>query len=350
MGIDYEDAGVSRKAGAEAVNRISQLAESTHGQEVLGGIGSFSALFAPDFEEYEEPVLAAGVDGVGTKLKVAFMMEQHDSIGIDLVAMAVNDLICQGARPLFFLDYLSTGELQAKEAEQIVFGIKEGCQQAGCALIGGETAEMPGFYSPGEYDLAGFAVGLVDKKKIITGEKIQTGDQVLGLASNGLHSNGFSLVRKILFELNDFKLGDTFPELSRPLGEELLMPTRIYTNPLLSLIGEVPVHGLAHITGGGLIENIERIIPDGKKALLQENKWPTPPIFDLVSRQGKVAAEEMQRTFNLGIGMVVVVPEGKAKKAKKLLENEGESVYHIGEIIDGSVDDSSEKIFIEGGN
>ncbi|SJZ81346.1 phosphoribosylformylglycinamidine cyclo-ligase [Selenihalanaerobacter shriftii] len=335
MGVSYEEAGVNIAAGEEAVDKITKDVESTFGKEVLTGLGSFGALFAPNLNGYEEPILVAGTDGVGTKLKVAFMMDKHDTIGIDLVAMSVNDIIVQGAKPLFFLDYLAIDNLIPKKAEEIVKGISKGCKEAGAALIGGEMAEMPGFYNQNEYDLAGFAVGVVDKKKLITGQEIKPGDKVIGLSSNGIHSNGYSLARKVLFDMADYDVDAEIKELDRKLGEELLQPTKIYVKPILELMKEFNLKGIAHITGGGLIENLPRILPTGTKAVIDSEEWPTPSIFDIIKDKGNIEAKEMYRTFNMGIGMAIVVPKMDADNILNKLEDIGEDAYLIGEIQKG---------------
>jgi len=311
-GMDYRQAGVDIEAGEAAVERIKGLAHSTFRAEVLQGLGGFSGLFAPDFKSMPEPILVSGCDGVGTKLKLAFAAEKHDTVGIDCVAMCVNDILVQGAEPLFFLDYLALGKLDPARVEEIVSGIAWGCREAGCALLGGESAEMPGFYPPGEYDLAGFAVGLVDRQKIIDGSAVNEGDAVIGLASDGLHSNGFSLVRKIFLEEAGLLLTDYQPGLGVTLAEELLKPTRIYVKPVLSAIGKFRVKGMAHITGGGLVGNLPRILPAGLQAAIETGSWPEPKVFEMIGELGPVKREEMFSTFNMGIGYVLVVPEEEA--------------------------------------
>ncbi|MBM7624344.1 phosphoribosylformylglycinamidine cyclo-ligase [Sporohalobacter salinus] len=336
MGLSYEDAGVNIDAGEEAVDKIGQHVESTFGPEVLTELGSFGALFAPNLTEYEEPVFVAGTDGVGTKLKVAFMMDKHDTIGIDLVAMSVNDIVVQGARPLFFLDYLAIDNLIPTKTEEIVKGISRGCKKAGAALIGGEMAEMPGFYSQDEYDLAGFAVGIVDRSEIVTGEDIESGDKVIGLTSNGIHSNGYSLARKVLFEVAGYDVETELVELDDQLGHELLKPTKIYVKPILELLDEFKLKGIAHITGGGLVENLPRILPEGTKAVLDSDIWPTPVIFDLIQQEGNIELTEMYRTFNMGIGMAIVVSADKAEEVLTKLNELEEEAYLIGEIQGGN--------------
>jgi phosphoribosylformylglycinamidine cyclo-ligase len=328
----YAEAGVNIDAGNEAVRRIKPLVQGTMRPEVLSGIGGFAGLFALPGGKYRQPVLVSGCDGVGTKLKVAFALDKHDTIGIDCVAMCVNDILVQGAEPLFFLDYLAVGHLVPEKVEQIVRGVAEGCRQAGCTLLGGETAEMPGFYPPGEYDLAGFAVGVVEKEDIIDGSTIVPGDVLLGLGSNGLHSNGFSLVRRVLMDNGRLDLGRPVGALQNSLGEELIEPTRIYVPSILDLLKHVFVKGMAHITGGGLVENVVRVLPRGTKAVIKAGSWPVPAIFDLVRQEGQVAETEMVRTFNLGIGFVVVVAADDATRARKILTDAGEQVYTIGSV------------------
>jgi len=315
-------------AGDQLVENIKHFARRTLRDGVLAGIGGFGALFEVP-KSYREPVLVSGTDGVGTKLKLAFLLNRHDTIGIDLVAMSVNDILVQGAEPLFFLDYFACGKLAVDTATQVVKGIAAGCEQAGCALIGGETAEMPGMYADGEYDLAGFAVGVVEKSGIIDGTGIVAGDVVLGLASSGAHSNGYSLVRKIV-EISGSDLSSDFD--GRTLGEALLAPTRIYVRPVLAAMRTVRIKGLAHITGGGLVENVPRVLPSHVKAVLAKTTWPQPQLFGWLQRSGNVAEAEMHRVFNCGIGMVVIVAAEDAGRAQQALEREGESVFRIGEI------------------
>jgi phosphoribosylformylglycinamidine cyclo-ligase len=327
-GISYRDAGVDIDAGDELVENIKPFARRTLRDGVLAGIGGFGALFELP-KRFREPVLVSGTDGVGTKLKLAFRLDRHDTVGIDLVAMSVNDILVQGAEPLFFLDYFACGRLDVKTATQVVKGIAAGCEQAGCALIGGETAEMPGMYPPGEYDLAGFAVGAVEKSEIIDGRNIRPGDVVLGLASSGVHSNGYSLVRKII-DAAGADLSSGFD--GRTLGEALLAPTRIYVKPLLSAMKTKSIKGLAHITGGGLVENVPRVLPQTVVAELRKDAWPRLPVFDWLQKKGNVAESEMHRVFNCGIGMVAVVDPGHAESVMALLGREGEKVYRVGEI------------------
>jgi len=326
--ITYRDAGVDIEAGDALVEQIKPFAKRTMRPEVMGGIGGFGSLFAVP-NKFKEPVLVSGTDGVGTKLKLAFELNKHDTVGIDLVAMSVNDILVQGAEPLFFLDYFACGKLEVGVAAQVIKGIAEGCEQAGCALVGGETAEMPGMYPAGEYDLAGFAVGCVDKANIIDGSTIQEGDVVLGLASSGAHSNGYSLIRKLItksgidFE-SDFH-GKKFKDV-------VMAPTRIYVKPLLKLIWTMPVKGLAHITGGGITENVPRILPQGLTAEINQSSWTMPPLFQWLQARGNISNSEMYKTFNCGIGMVLIMAEEHAEAALDLLEEEGESVFIIGHI------------------
>jgi phosphoribosylformylglycinamidine cyclo-ligase len=332
----YKQAGVDIAAGNEAVERMKKHVKTTFRPEVLTELGGFGALFGLNKDKYEEPVLVSGTDGVGTKLKLAFAMDKHDTIGIDAVAMCVNDVVVQGAEPLFFLDYLACDKVIPEKIEAIVSGIADGCRQAGCALIGGETAEMPGMYAEGEYDIAGFTVGIVDKKKIVDGRTIAPGDVVLGLASSGVHSNGFSLVRRLLLEQKGLSLGDKVPELDGAvLGDVLLEPTRIYVKPLLKLMERMAVKGMAHITGGGFLENIPRVLPDGVNVEIDYGSWPIQPIFRLLQETGGVSNNDMFRTFNMGIGMVIVVGEADAAAAMELLREQGEDVYRIGRVTAG---------------
>jgi phosphoribosylformylglycinamidine cyclo-ligase len=344
----YKKAGVDIAAGNEAVERMKKHVKATFRPEVLTELGGFGALFGLNKDKYEEPVLVSGTDGVGTKLKLAFAMDKHDTIGIDAVAMCVNDIVVQGAEPLFFLDYLACDKVVPAKIEAIVKGIADGCVQAGCALIGGETAEMPGMYGEGEYDIAGFAVGIVDKKKIIDGSTIRPGDVVLGLASSGVHSNGFSLVRKLLLEEKGYRLTDRIPELNAAepgsgaangggaaLGEVLLEPTRIYVKPILRLLEQVRIKGMAHITGGGFLENIPRVLPGGVNVQIDYGSWPILPIFRLLQQAGSISNNDMFRTFNMGIGMVLIVAAEDADKAIGLAESLGEKIYRIGQVTPG---------------
>lgn len=334
MEINYKDAGVDVEAGYEAVRQMKQYVTNTHTPNVIGGLGGFGGLFSLDTRGIEEPVLVAGTDGVGTKLKIAFTMERHDSIGIDCVAMCVNDLVCQGAKPLFFLDYIAVGKLFPRQVAEIVKGISEGCIEAACALIGGETAEMPGFYKTGEYDVAGFAVGLVDRKKIIDGSNIKPGDTLIGLASNGVHSNGFSLVRKLLMEENN-RLNEYNDELGMTIGEELLKPTRIYVKGILELVKHFSIKGLSHITGGGFIENLPRMLPQGLSAEIQRDSWPIPPIFHLLKEAGQMQEQSLFNTFNMGIGMVLACESHEAQKIIASLKESGYPAYLIGKVVEG---------------
>ncbi len=334
MAITYKDAGVDIDAGDLFVRKIKPYVKSTFRPEVMTHIGGFGGLFA--LKKYKDPVLVSGTDGVGTKLKIAFLTNRHDTVGIDLVAMCVNDIIVQGAEPLFFLDYFATGRLKPEAHSDIVKGIAEGCRQSGCALIGGETAEMPSFYGENEYDLAGFAVGVVEKKKIIDGSKIKPGNALIGLASSGLHSNGYSLVRKVLLEKAGYGVDDILFELGdKPLGEVLLTPTRIYAKTVMALMKDFEILGMAHITGGGLTENTPRMLPKGAQAVIRKGTWEMHPIFTLIKKKAGVDDNEMYRDFNMGIGMVLAVPAKQAdavmKKARKL----GEKAYRIGEIVKG---------------
>lgn len=330
--LTYADAGVDINKANDLVHIIKQLAKTTPRSGVMGEIGGFGGLFSLNLSHYAHPVLVSSTDGVGTKLKIAFAMGKHDTIGIDLVAMCVNDIVVQGAKPLFFLDYLAMGKLNNEVAGQIIEGIVKGCCEAQCALIGGETAEMPGIYHEGEYDMAGFTVGIVDNSKIIDGSEIRNGHKLIGLASSGVHSNGFSLVRKICFEKCGYTVETHIPELGKTLGEELLTPTRIYTQTVLGLIRDLPVHGLAHITGGGIDENIIRVIPDACKVLIRKGSWEIPPVFKLLQDAGGVEESEMHRTFNNGIGMIAVVPESSAQDFMDRLNAMEEKAYIIGEI------------------
>ena len=319
--LSYRDAGVDIDAGDALVEAIKPFARRTMRPEVLAGLGGFGALCSIP-KKYREPVLVSGTDGVGTKLKLAFMLGRHDTVGIDLVAMSVNDVLVQGAEPLFFLDYFACGKLDQGIAVRVIRGIAEGCEQAGCALIGGETAEMPGMYPTGEYDLAGFCVGVVEKDRIIDGRSIHAGDVLLGLASSGAHSNGYSLIRRII--------GET--QISSETADSLMEPTRIYVKPLLKLMAALPVKGLAHITGGGLTGNVPRMLPQGTRAVIRGKSWPRPELFSWLQREGSVAEDEMHRVFNCGIGMVVALAKGDAEKAAELLRAEGELVHEIGTV------------------
>ncbi len=330
--LTYADSGVDIDKANRLVDRIKDIAKSTPRSGVMGEIGGFGGLFSLNLSNISNPVLVSSTDGVGTKLKVAFQMDKHDTIGIDLVAMCVNDIIVQGAKPLFFLDYLAMGSLDNRVAEQIVKGIADGCTLANCALIGGETAEMPGMYHDGEYDLSGFSVGIVDNDKIIDGSYIRPGHKLIGIASSGIHSNGFSLVRKIFFDKCGWDVNTQVPELGGTLGEELLKPTLIYVSTVLSLTRDLPIHGLVHITGGGIDENIIRVIPDACKAVIHKGSWEIPQVFQILQKEGNVPETDMQRTFNNGIGMVVVVPEKNAQEVMDRLGAMEENAWLIGEI------------------
>lgn len=335
MALTYKDAGVDKEAGYKEVQLIKALIKKTHIPGVLSDIGGFAGLFQLDTSKFKEPVLVSGTDGVGTKLKIAFMMDKHDTIGEDCVAMCVNDILCQGAKPLFFLDYIATGKLVPETMAKVVEGISNGCIKAGCALIGGETAEMPGFYQDNEYDVAGFSVGVVDKKRIINGSTIEERDIIIGLPSSGIHSNGYSLVRKIVLEKQGMDIDTFIPELDSTIGEELLKPTRIYTDPVYELVENFNIKGLCHITGGGFYENIPRMLPKGLSADINTQVIDTPIIFNLLQRWGDIDLKEMYSTFNMGVGMVMVISEDEYAKAKEVLDNNGEKHYLLGRIIEG---------------
>lgn len=329
ISLTYEDAGVNITAGNAFVERIKPIAAKTHRSGVLAGLGGFGALFELPLHRFRQPVLVSSTDGVGTKLKLAQAMHKHDTIGIDLVAMCVNDLIVQGAEPLFFLDYFATGHLELSVATEIMQGIGQGCEQAGAALIGGETAEMPGIYQGEDYDLAGFTVGIVEKDHLIDGRKVKPNDVLIGIASSGVHANGFSLVRKILAQENA-DLNAPFDQST--LGETLLCPTRIYVKSLLTLLKNVDVHAMAHITGGGLLENIPRVLPSFTQACLNKQQWTMPPIFSWIQEKGQIQEQEMYRTFNCGLGMIVCVAEEDLTRALEILKNAGETAWHVGHI------------------
>jgi len=331
--ITYKDAGVDIDAGNTFVKMIKPLVKATSRPEVLADIGGFGGLFSLNMGKYKHPVLVSGTDGVGTKLKLAFMANRHDTIGIDLVAMCVNDIIVQGAEPLFFLDYLATAKLDPEKAASIIKGVSDGCIQAGCALIGGETAEMPGFYTGEEYDMAGFAVGVVEREKIIDGSSITVGNHLIGLSSSGLHSNGFSLARKVILEHMGLGIDDEIPGIGRTVADELLTPTRIYVRSVMNLLRDFNISGLAHITGGGLLENIPRVLPNGCKAVVRKDSWQVPDIFKLIQKGGNIDETEMFRTFNCGIGMVLIVPEREAEDVMIRLTGLNETAYHIGEVV-----------------
>ena len=329
--LSYADAGVDIDAGNSLVERIKPIVKGTFRPGVLTGLGGFGALFELPLDRYREPVLVSGTDGVGTKLKLAMQLGRHDTIGIDLVAMCVNDIVVAGAEPLFFLDYYATGKLDLDTATDVIKGIARGCELAGCALTGGETAEMPGMYAAGDYDLAGFAVGIAEKSRLLQPDRVQTGDVLLGLASSGPHSNGYSLIRKVL-EVSDAPLDQALGDVT--LGEALLAPTRIYVKSLLALLGEVDVHALAHITGGGLTENLPRVLPTNSAAEIDRGSWKLPAAFDWLQRAGNIDDSEMLRTFNCGIGMVICLPADQADRAAEILGMHGETVYRIGAIAD----------------
>jgi len=331
--ITYKDAGVDIDAGNTFVKMIKPLVKATSRPEVLADIGGFGGLFSLNTGKYKHPVLVSGTDGVGTKLKVAFMADKHDTIGIDLVAMCVNDIIVQGAEPLFFLDYLATAKLDPEKATSIIKGVSDGCIQAGCALIGGETAEMPGFYTGEEYDMAGFAVGVVEREKIIDGSSITVGNHLIGLSASGLHSNGFSLARKVIIEHMGLGINDEIPGLGKTVAEELLTPTRIYVRSVMNLLRDFNISGLAHITGGGLLENIPRVLPNGCKAVVRKSSWEIPEIFQIIQKGGNIDETEMFRTFNCGIGMVLIVPEREADDIMIRLSGLNETAFHIGEVV-----------------
>ena len=331
----YKAAGVDITAGYKSVELMKKHVARTNIPGVVSGIGGFGGLFAPDFKGMEEPVLISGTDGVGTKIKLAFLLDKHNTIGIDSVAMCVNDVICCGAKPLFFLDYIAIGKNIPEKVASIVEGIAEGCVQSGCALIGGETAEHPGLMPVDEYDVAGFCVGIADKPKMIDGSKLKPGDVLLGLRSSGVHSNGFSLVRKI-FDINETTINNTYPELSAPLGETLLTPTKIYVKPILALMEQVELKAVSHITGGGSYENIPRMLKTGLSAKIDKDAIPVLPIFKLMQRVGNISEHDMFNTFNMGVGMVVAVSRDEAGKALEVLSENGEDAVVLGEVIEGS--------------
>lgn len=332
MGYSYREAGVDIDAGTQAVELMKPAVKRTSRPEVLGGLGGFGGLFAMDLKKFPEPVLVSGTDGVGTKLKLAFQMNRHDTIGQDAVAMCVNDILVQGAEPLYFLDYLAVGKLEPQRVADIVGGVAQGCELAGCALIGGETAEMPGFYSEGEYDIAGFAVGAVNRPDIIDGSGIQEGDILIGLPSSGFHSNGYSLVRKVF---TNYSWEHVFPELKESLGEALIRPTRIYVKTILPLLSSRKILGMAHITGGGLTENIPRIFPENLGVKINRQAWEVPPIFTLLQRLGEIEESEMYRTFNMGIGFVIIVHPQDVDSLRDQLRAAGEESFIIGEVTPG---------------
>ena len=341
--LTYRDAGVDIDAGNLSVKLIKDSVKATYRPEVLGDLGGFGGLFAMS-TKYKEPVLVSGTDGVGTKLRLAFILDKHDTIGQDAVAMCVNDILVQGAEPLFFLDYLAVGKLEPEQVADVVKGVANACKESGCALIGGETAEMAGLYAEGEYDIAGFAVGAVEKSKIITSEKVKAGDVILGLPSSGVHSNGYSLVRKIVFDVKGFKGDEYIDELGKTIGEELLTPTRLYPKSCLPLIEKFDIHGMVHVTGGGYYENIPRALPEDMGAEIDATSWPVPPIFNLLKEWGNVDWHEMYRTFNMGIGMIIIASADEAEKIKADLQARNEAVYEIGKVTQGS-----HEVIVKGG-
>jgi len=334
--LTYRASGVDIRAGDEAVRRLAPWARATYRPEVLGDIGAFAGFFRVP-RRYRDPVLLAGTDGVGSKLKVAFLAGRHDTVGIDLVAMSVNDLLVHGAEPLVFLDYIGIGRLRPRLVEAIVQGIAAGCRDAGCALIGGETPEPPDFYAPGEYDLAGFALGVVERRRLVDGRAVRPGDVILGLASTGLHSNGFSLARQIVFDRLRLRVTDRVPELRATVGAALLTPTRIYVRPVRALLGaDVPIHAMVHVTGGGLTENVPRVLPRGCRAVIDRRAWPVPAVFDFLQSAGRVTDEEMRRVFNMGIGFALVVPARVAGAARRALARRGVPAWEIGVVRRGA--------------
>ena len=343
--MSYKDAGVDIDKANLFVDRIKTITKSTFRKEVMSSIGGFGGLFRLDAGKYNNPVLVSSTDGVGTKLKIAQMMDKHDTIGIDLVAMSVNDVVVQGAEPLFFLDYISTGMINVERDIKIIEGIVKGCQEAGCALIGGETAEMPAFYRDDDYDLVGFCVGIVEAERIVDGSEIRVGDRIIGIASNGIHSNGFSLARKVLFEKGRLGVNDKFDDLSHSIGTELLRPTRIYVKPLLNLIKNFSIKGIVHITGGGFIDNIPRILPKACRAVILRDSWDIPPVFTIIKRMGNIDDGEMYRVFNMGIGMMAIATEKEASEVTERLENLELQAYAIG-FIDRKDEDQPSVSFI----
>lgn len=333
----YKQAGVDVTAGYQSVKLIKEAVKTTYNENVVSDLGGFGGLYALNVKEMKEPILVSGTDGVGTKLKLAFLMNKHDTIGQDCVAMCVNDIICCGAKPLFFLDYMALGKNVPEVVATIVKGVANGCKMAGCSLVGGETAEMPGFYKKGEYDLAGFSVGVVEKEKMINSQTIEVGDQVIGIASSGVHSNGFSLVRKI-FDINENNINQYQEELGMTLGEALLTPTKIYVKAILKLLETVQVKGISHITGGGFYENMPRMLREGVSLKIQKDSYPILPIFKLIQKIGNIPERDMYNTFNMGIGMAVIVKKEEVQKAIEIIEQQGEKAYIIGEVIQGQKD------------
>ncbi len=331
----YKAAGVDVTAGYKGVELMKKAVQATYTNAVISDIGGFGGLYAPQIKGMEEPILVSGTDGVGTKLKLAFLMDKHDTIGEDCVAMCANDVICTGASPMFFLDYMALGKNIPEKVATIVAGVAEGCKKANCSLIGGETAEMPGFYPVDEYDLAGFCVGIVDKKKIIDNKTIEIGDKVIGLKSSGVHSNGFSLVRKV-FDVNKENLNEYVESLGCTVGKALLKPTKIYVKPILKLIEQVKVKGISHITGGGFYENMPRMLREGVALKIDKNSYEVPPIFKLIAERGNIPERDMYNTFNMGIGMAIIVPKNEVEKSLKILKEAGEEAYLIGEVVEGN--------------
>ncbi len=334
--LTYKEAGVDTKEGEKAVKLMKQHVKKTFNANVLTGLGGFGSLFKLDLDGITEPVLVSGTDGVGTKLKIAFLMDKHDTVGQDCVAMCINDILCQGAKPLFFLDYIATGKVRAEKVAEIVKGIADGCVLAGCALVGGETAEMPDFYTDGEYDMAGFAVGVVDRSKIIDGSKIKEGHVLIGIPSSGIHSNGYSLVRKLLFDKMGHSITDFIKELDETLGEALIRPTKIYTSACEAVLPDLPVSGIIHITGGGFFENIPRIIPEGLGVEINLGTWEIPPILKYIQKNGEIERDEMFATFNMGVGMIMIIEEAEAYKVISKLAWAGEQAGIIGRVVQGS--------------
>lgn len=332
--ITYKNSGVDINKADLAKQKIKSLAKSTFTPEVLSELGKFGGFFAFK-KKYKEPVLISSTDSVGTKLKVAFMMNKHNTVGQDLVNHCVNDILVHGAKPLFFLDYIGAGKLNPKVVKDIIFGLSQGCKKVGCSLIGGEMAELPGFYNKGEYDLVGFIVGVVEKRKIIDGSSISPKDQILGLKSNGLHTNGYSLARKIIFDIGRYKVGDYVKELKTTTGKELLKIHRCYAPSIFDIIKRYEIKGMAHITGGGIGGNLSRILPDGLKAVIDTRAWPKPPVFSFIQKTGNINREEMYKVFNMGIGLVLLVSREEKEKVKRNLEKVKEKVYHIGEVVSG---------------
>lgn len=331
----YKNAGVDVTAGYKSVELIKKCVQSTYTDGVISDIGGFGGLFAPNIKGMKEPILVSGTDGVGTKLKLAFLLNKHDTIGQDCVAMCANDIICSGATPLFFLDYVALGKNVPEVVATIVKGVTDGCKMAGCALVGGETAEMPGFYPVDEYDLAGFCVGIVDKEKIINSDNIEVGDKVIGIASSGVHSNGFSLVRKV-FDVNKENLNEYREELGKTLGEALLAPTKIYVKPVLKVLEQVNVKGISHVTGGGFYENLPRMLNDKVALNINKSSYEIPAIFRLIQKEGNIPERDMYNTFNMGIGMALIVPKEQVEKTLEILKTEGEEAYEIGEVVVGN--------------